>query len=244
MKVFSEDKSKKTPKFKTTQQNNKNMYFIESLYTIENQTHLELFCRVFANVSGDVEFMNDGCETPNVLSGKNPFTKIQKNFDLRFPIKVHIKMSGPQSAMCTAAKIEKIDPNTFVHPRKEAIEEWACYIDTNVLSEMKRCNDLSYTYSRPSKQLNNMEELYLAAKISKYVYSLIPTEFEPGFYMWNPDCAYVPHIGLVKNLSSSIKFDLDEGFVGEDNLKNELNKTFLIWKNKGYEGNMLWKMPF
>jgi hypothetical protein len=162
----------------------------------------------------------------------NPFILLLDKVN-EFSFYIHSRLCGPDTIKAVSIEIEKLDPLSFQHENKENIIIWSNYIDTNLYNEMTRENDLGIMYNKPKVNINNMNELALAIKVSKYCTHYLPTDY--GFIITNPKSVYLKCVTL-KNCGDVgfLSFDKDDGFTDD----KFLNDKFLLWKNNNYQGDI------
>lgn len=109
-----------------------------------------------------------------------------------------------------------------------------------VESEMNMKNDIGYIFTSPIQKLENMTEIGLAIKLSKYITHAIP--FNSGFIMANTRSAYLSKLEYTSKIDSNLIFDKDDGFVSsfgeESKTLQYLNSLFQKWKNNNYKDKM------
>lgn len=160
-----------------------------------------------------------------------------------YPFNIYSRLVGPSTVRAVAICPDKLNAAEFVHPNKDLILKWSNHIDTMVGSEMDRRNDMGYCFSSPKQNLENMSELTLAVKLSKYATHIIP--LESGFVVTNAKSTYLSCVGLTSDFScdTSLMFDKDDGFLSAfgDNSKSiaYINSRFQLWKNNNYQGKMM-----
>jgi len=182
---------------------------------------------------------------------ENPFRALlnDKNINafLETPFEIDVKLSAPDTIRAVSVKLIKIDPNGFYHPNQSLILEWADYIDKNLRFEMNRENQFCVSFDRPKSDLTTMNELYLAACLSKYAVYLLPNK--DGYIISHPKSYYLSWIGLHDNSygDTSIMFDKDDGFWCAMNTQTKytqrefigyLNMYFSKWKVNEYRGKL------
>jgi hypothetical protein len=180
---------------------------------------------------------------------KDPFNRLFKIFNtqgklrMKLPHKIYSRISGPQSILGTCFNTRNVagfqKRNIIITP---IIQTFADRIDQMVSFEMSRTNDLAVIYRPLEEKLTNIEQLILAARISKYGTHFLPDELNQCLYILNEQSVYIIAIrydGTIDN-NATLMFDKDEGFVSpflpkDSNKYKFLNDKFLEWKKNNYE---------
>lgn len=218
----------------------KKMYWLRSIFDVNSKTDLELLAKIYDQIGGEIICLPPDCnEYPNFRGQDYRQFKDLLDLDLSYPLKIACMLNGPQSVRNVSIKIQKLDQKDFRHPNKTKIVIWSDKIDQMIYSEMKRKNDLGIMYNLPEDKLNDLNELFLAIRLSKHGEYALPEK--DGFIVFNSKSVYLSYIGLKNNeVGTSIMFDLDDGFsyIFTDNKAEYLNEFFGQWKKSGFKGKL------
>jgi hypothetical protein len=221
------------------------MYWSRSTYKINSLKDLELLQRIFCNVQGEIFEYDDSSNFNGenrignelVKWCKDPFAKLSIHNDT--PFCVYARLVGPQTIFAVALKLKKIDPDSYNGENKDRLIEWAKLIDAKISNEMNRENDIGYGYKKPNSDLLNMEEIFLAAILSKHCTHILPGTSNCAIVI-NPNCVYAPTISIddKSGFECFALFDKDDGFVPRCEEFNYINTKFNMWKDNDYAGNL------
>lgn len=219
------------------------MYWLRSIFSINSVDDIKFLANFYKNVSGELEVKQNENNIMSIEWTTNPFETLLNRSDLpNYPFDICSRLVGPDTVRATCICIDKLNAAEFEHPKKDLILKWASYIDQMIGSEINRRNDIGYIFRPPEQNLENMSELLLALKLSKYATHVIPLDL--GFIMTNAKAAYLTCVGLTQEFSctTSLMFDKDDGFLspfeGETKSINYLNSRFRLWKANGYKGKI------
>jgi hypothetical protein len=230
------------------------MYWLYSQQHIKNQSDIERLSAFYKDAFGEIQTLDDYKNNSNsmlVKWTKNPFSKFSTE---NFPIDVVARINGPQSIYSVSGKLNKLkveDCKSLDY--LENILKWADLIDEQLSFEMNRRGDIRFNYKRPSKSLNNIDELILASRLSKHATYIIPTR--TAVYLMNEKSVYIVGLSLKNdNFNSSIYVEIDDGFdnpfiersnkvfLGRENRDEnleELNDAFKRWSNDNFKGSFV-----
>jgi hypothetical protein len=219
------------------------MYWLRSVFEIRSKLDIDLLIRIYKNVAGELNMTSKSTKI-DIPWTNEPFKALLKNESFNFiePSTINSRLIGPQTIIGVAKNIEKINPNGLKHDNKTNLMKWADCIDLNIGIEMNRRTDIGYKFSPPEENLNNINELYLAAQLSRFATHVLPGN--NGFIMANPKSTYLSWIPLNNNhhSDSSLQFDKDDGFIssfGTSTYIDYLNNSFFNqWKNNNYQGEL------
>jgi hypothetical protein len=139
---------------------------------------------------------------------------------------------GPYTAQEVALEVIKINQHN-----NESIKIWADFIDDMIESELKRTNDIGINFPAPKENLQSMDELLLAIKLSKYATHII--QYKTGYIIANDKSKYLTQIILNDNygFSTSVSFKDERKFCSLFMINTDyIKETFALWKENNYEG--------
>jgi hypothetical protein len=218
------------------------MYWLRSLFKVKSLSDLELLIRIYSEVSGELTVTDSNKnKIKDVEWCKNPFEQL---LGMEFPYKITSRLVGPQSLLGIAPKLKKNQPICYSDvDRSVLLKEWSDHIDTVLLSEMNRKNDLGRMTSHP-KSLLSMTELIIAARLSKHATHVYMGE--SGAIISNFQCVYLSWFPIESDIdideSASLMFDKDDGlnspFEDTDKTYNYMRRCFKFWKKNNYIGKL------
>lgn len=238
---------------------------MRSSFILKSMKDILLLMRIYKNVPGELnisKIINADFNNTTIKWCENPFDELYKIKIIQSIFSeciVTVRLRGPSTLINQSPKIKKINRETFEHKNKDLILDWSEKIDAQIEFEIERSKhgeDNAMVMEPPKTQLNNIDELILAACVSKYATHVLPGKM--GCVMLNPFGAYNVwidlHLSKCKTLSefrensSKIgspprQFDKDDGFTDYDRDTKSpdvayMNAFFNVWKNKGYVGNL------
>lgn len=209
------------------------MYWLRSMFEIRDIRDLELLIRIYDGVSGELYVGKD-----HVLDIKwcvNPFLALKNKLGkLQFPFIIFSRLIGPQTLIAVSPKLRKTRPSS-----DPVIKQWADQIDSAILAEMNRQNDIGLPYENPCRLLTE-KELLEAAMSSKYAERVFFGDTH--LILTNMKMSYVksfPFETEKKNDGSThfIQFDKDDGL---DNFEgfSYMKEKFEEWKSWKYEDDL------
>jgi len=218
------------------------MYWLRSVFSIKSKSDLNLLSRLYASVQGELKVYSDTSLLLKIDWQLNPFNALLSHNDvdslLEQSFEIHSRLVGPQTVMAVAGDVPKI--TSYDGYNNNVIAQWADYIDKNINSEMNRIGDMCIQFKYPDIKLSNMDELFIAIKLSKYATLAIPAQ--DGYIVTNPKSHYLSWVGLNENSSTSLQFDKDDGFnssFGESSHIDYLNiNYFNKWKSNNFNGKL------
>jgi len=225
------------------------MYWLRSSFGITNKECIEQLAQLYRGVKGELEFC---CETIQlkIQWTNNPFEsllKILEKSNVFCNGCICCRMCGPDTLRAVAFQPTKIPQVNFEHPEKHILLQWADFIDQSVESEMRRTNDLNWSFKPPATMLQTYHELLLAVRLSKFATHIIP--IEKGFLVVNDNSVYWSDVFLSyeksKETPTSFYFDKDDGFgspfcsPNSDQIIRYLNERYFNpWKENGSKGSL------
>jgi len=211
------------------------MYNITSEYIIKGQSDLENLKKIFRDVTGEI-CISKGRELVQQISWrKNPMSNI--NFSNIEWATIKLRMVGVDSVKSVMEPIEKINEKA-----NKTEHEWVNVMDNCLRSGMNR-KDRMIHFSRPKRNIENMEEFKKICKISKHVTHILQIS-DTQILITNENCLFIPCIDIKENSMTELglKFDLELGFIsllGMQPKLKQINEKFNKWKNDNYQNNLV-----
>lgn len=226
------------------------MYWLKSVFTIKSIHDLVVLSLIYKDVPGEltVKGMLPSGEMIEMFSlewTNAPFENLLNmphlEYNLRFDSPdakyyIYTRLVGPKTINAIAPSIKKLDRTTFTHHNKDAILKWVDAIDVHVSYEMNREYDMDNNFEYPDVQLNTIDELILAARLSQHSEFVLP--LEKGIITGNSKSVYLSDMfldGGGGHKFSGLMFDLDDGLTSPwgDIVSPYFNKKFEQWKKEG-----------
>ena len=221
------------------------MYWARSQYHIQSLQDLELLATIFKGVKGELEITTNNDQSTTIQWTQNPFTKLLENKDQLvkiMPFNLITRLCGPDTIRVVSPQLNKLNPNEFTHQRKNILMIWADYIDSQIQTEMKRSNDLGYTWQNPKEEVNSMDEFLLACRLSKHATHVLFGTHNSAL-VFNQQCVYLPSLKFTQTSKiDACIFDKDDGFSPVfsqcDQQLEYINSKFKLWKNNEFKGKL------
>jgi hypothetical protein len=229
------------------------MYWLRSKFDLLSKNDLEFLIRLYHDVQGELDFVFSDTDnkTIKVEWTINPFNKLLEvlsatQTNVTWKGSITCRLVGPSTVRAVSIPIHdrKINPETFQHPQKQLLLEWANEMDGQIDSQIDCHNDLYRVPNWPETNLGNIEELFLASRLSKLVTTVLPMKH--GILISNPRAGYLVCAPLsndqVNECCTSLMFDTDDGFTSAFSEKSTsvdyINTIFQQWKDSNYTGDL------
>lgn len=216
------------------------MYWLRSSFSVSSLADLQLLQHIYKNVQGEVSVYSDKKKLIEVREwSRIPFQLSTTSF----PVTLECRLDGPGTVKAVALPLRKNLTETEQKSVTPLHQEWADYIDRKVESEMKRKNDMGWSFPAPEENLVSMNDLVIAAMISKHATLVLPGKFR--LIVTNPKSVYLSCISLDSkkdDFLGSLMFDKDDGFAElypsatTSSSMKLLQQKFQEWSKKNFEG--------
>lgn len=186
------------------------MYWLRASYSINSLADIQFLSTIFQEADGELTFKTEEFEL-QVYWTLDPFAKLIELLHQKISLvnsSIKCRLCGPDTIRGVSQRPERLERESFEHEKKELILWWSDRIDSMVHNEMDRVNDIGYIYEDPPlEKYINMNELFLAIRLSKYATHVIPGE--SGFLIANEKSTYLSYIGIL-DLSPEEEESIDE----------------------------------